>query len=423
MAKDAKGRHPAVFQKTRTGIVAERPSPDQIGPAMTATPNSASEGALLERVLRYQDILTDYTCLVAEAKELSRLLQLTCAQAARGIGIKRTKIVRYRPATGDLLIEAGIGWKPGVVGQVKLGTDVASPPGRVLQTRQPVVVSDLPNDPEFRYSPVLQDHGIVSVLNVPVAADGVVWGVLEVDSEISRHFSRSDVKFLTAMGNILGMAVQRKLLENRAEDITRKAIAEVEQQKTLMRELVHRDRNDFQLVIALLVVQKAKQPDPDVQQAFRHVLDRVGAISMAHDQLVMRPGSGTIDLAAYLQALCGNFDQRREDIRVETHCAPAELVHERAVRLGLIVNELVTNAIKHAFPSSQGTVRVEFTVDRDIEQGCLTVADDGAGMGPPRPGSSGLQLVQSLAAQIGGSVERVNPGHGTAFRISFPLVI
>jgi two-component system, sensor histidine kinase PdtaS len=390
---------------------------------MAAPPNSASEGSLLERVLRYQDILTDYTRLVAEARDLNRLLQLTCVQAARSIGIRRTKIMRYRPATGDLLIEAGIGWKPGVVGQVMLGTDVASPSGRALQTRQPVVIDDLPNDPGFRYSPVLQEHGIVSALNVPVAADGVVWGVLEVDSETPRHFSQSDVKFLTAMGNILGMAIQRKLLENRAEDIARKAVAEVEQQKTLMRELLHRDKNDFQLIMMLLVMQKAKQQDTNVRQAFRHVLDRVGAIGMAHDQLTMRPGSGTIDLAAYLQALCGNFDQRREGIRVEAHCEPAELVHERAVPLGLIVNELVTNSIKHAFPGGQGTVQVEFTVDRDIEQGCMTVADDGAGMGPPRPGSSGLQLVQSLAAQIGGSVEQVNPGQGTVFRISFPLVL
>jgi GAF domain-containing protein len=267
---------------------------------MAAPPNSASEGSLLERVLRYQDILTDYTRLVAEARDLNRLLQLTCVQAARSIGIRRTKIMRYRPATGDLLIEAGIGWKPGVVGQVMLGTDVASPSGRALQTRQPVVIDDLPNDPGFRYSPVLQEHGIVSALNVPVAADGVVWGVLEVDSETPRHFSQSDVKFLTAMGNILGMAIQRKLLENRAEDIARKAVAEVEQQKTLMRELLHRDKNDFQLIMMLLVMQKAKQQDTNVRQAFRHVLDRVGAIGMAHDQLTMRPGSGTIDLAAYL---------------------------------------------------------------------------------------------------------------------------
>ncbi|HYD67124.1 sensor histidine kinase [Azospirillum sp.] len=385
--------------------------------------SNRDDDALVARVSRYQDILTDYSRIAAEAKELGRLLQLTCVQAARGIGIKRTKIMRYRPAMGDLLVEAGVGWKPGVVGQVKLGTDIASPPGRTFQTRLPLVIDDLPNDPEFRYSPVLQEHGIVSALNVPMAADGVVWGVLEVDSEEPRHFSQSDAKFLTAMGNILGMAVQRKLLEHHAGNVARKAIADVEQQKMLMRELLHRDKNDFQLIMALLVMQQSKQQDPNVRQAFRHVLDRVAAISMAHDQLSMRPETGTIDLADYLQALCGNFDQRREGIRIETQCEHADLVRERAVPLGLITNELVTNAIKHAFPDGRGTVRVEFTVDQATEQGRLTVADNGTGMGPPRPGSAGLPLVQSLAEQVGASVRQESPGRGTVFRITFPLVV
>ncbi|MFC5355532.1 sensor histidine kinase [Azospirillum himalayense] len=390
---------------------------------MTTTPKNDPDAALLERVLRYQDILADYSRLAAEAKELGRLLQLTCVQAARGIGIKRSKIMRYRPTMGDLLIEAGVGWKPGVVGQVTLGTDVSSPPGRTLQTRQPVITDDLPNSSEVRYAPVLQEHGIVSALNTPIAVDSIVWGVIEVDSEVPRHFTQSDVQFLTAMANILGMAVQRKLQEHHTADIAKKAITEVEQQKMLMRELLHRDKNDFQMVMALLVVQEMKQSDPGVRQAFRHVMDRVSAISMAHDQLAMRPGLGTIDVAAYLQALCGNLDQRREGIHVRTACEHAELVHERAVPLGLITNELVTNAIKHAFPSGQGVVTVTFTVEREIEHGCLIVADNGVGMGPPRPGSSGLQLVRSLAAQVGGSVEQTSPGQGTMFRITVPLVV
>lgn len=236
---------------------------------------------------------------------------------ARGVGIRHTKILRYRPAIGDLLVEAGVGWKPGVVGQVTLAADIAEPPGRALQTRLPVVVEDLPNAPGFRFSAVLKEHGIVSLLNVPVVADGVVWGVLEVDSEVPRHFNQADTKFLTAMGQILGMAVQRKLLERRTEDMAKKAAAEVEQQKMLMRELVHRDKNDFQLIMALLVMQQAGQPDPNVQQAFRHVMDRVTAISMAHDHLAMRPGAGTIDLA---DELCGKLGDGLVRRRAVTRC-------------------------------------------------------------------------------------------------------
>ncbi|QCO07266.1 GAF domain-containing protein (plasmid) [Azospirillum argentinense] len=412
------------FESAVIRIAAEPLALAQVYDAMAEDPKSTQDdGAVLVRVLRYQAILTDYSRLAAEAKELGRLLHLTCVQAARGIGIKRAKIMRYRPTMGDMLVEAGVGWRPGVVGHVKTATDVGEAPGRAFQTRQPVVTEDLPNDPEIRYHPVLAEHGIISAVNVPIAVDGVVWGTLEVDSETPRHFSEIDVQFLTAMGNILGMAVQRMLQDRHVEAIAKKAIAEVEQQKTLMRELLHRDKNDFQLIMALLVTQMSKQLGPDVKQAFRHVADRVAAISMAHDQLSIRPETGTIDMGDYLQALCGNFAHRREGVQVEARCEHAELVRERAVPLGLITNELVTNAVKHAFPSGPGTVRVEFTVDHDTEQGCLTIADDGVGMGPPRPGSAGLRLVQSLAAQVGGTVQQNSPGHGTVFNITFPLVV
>ncbi|WP_207456611.1 histidine kinase dimerization/phosphoacceptor domain -containing protein [Azospirillum sp. SYSU D00513] len=397
---------------------------------MTMTPEDSHPGrsgegadaALLARLLRYQDILTDFSRLAGDAKDLAGLRHLTCLQAARGTGIGHAKLMRYRPAIGDLLIEAGVGWKPGVVGSVTLGADVASLSGRTLMTRLPTVVDDLPNDPEFRYSPILRDHGIVSALNVPVTVAGTVWGVLEVDSETPRHFSDADVKFLTSMANILGMAVQHRLAEARSEDAAARMLRETEQQRTLMRELVHRDKNDFQMIMALLLMQKRKQRDAEAIRGFAHVMDRVSAISMAHDQLAMRPDQPTIDVAAYLQALCGNLEHRSEHVRIRPALVSAELSHERAVSLGLITNELVTNAIKHAFPDGKGTVRVEFTTDPAVGEGCLTVADDGVGMGPPRPGSSGMQLTNGLARQIGGTIERIPSERGTTFQLRFLMV-
>ncbi|MBB5696450.1 GAF domain-containing protein [Muricoccus pecuniae] len=111
----------------------------------------------MARVRRYQEILTDFGRIAPQASSIDRLLQLACVQAVRGIGIAHSKIMRFRPETGDLLVVAGVGWKSGVVGHVTLGTDIASAPGRALQTREPVVIDDLPNDPEFRHPPVLRE--------------------------------------------------------------------------------------------------------------------------------------------------------------------------------------------------------------------------------------------------------------------------
>jgi two-component sensor histidine kinase len=385
--------------------------------------NLSSSDPQVERFRRFQEILVDFSRMVAEVGDLSRLLQLTTVQAARGVGIRHTKLMCYRPEEGDLLIVAGVGWNSGVVGHVTLGADVSSPAGCALQSRQAVVIADVPNDPDFRYPPVLRDHGIVSALNVPVNVDGTVWGVLEVDSEVLRHFGQADVNFLLAMGNILGSAIHYRRTVQAATTASADAIMALTQHKTLFRELLHRDKNDFQLIISILLMQQRKHQDAQAKRSFNHVIDRVSAISLAHDQLSTREGSGNIELAEYLRALCGNLDQRREEIRVQTDLDRAELTHDRAVSLGLIVNELVTNALKHAFPHDKGgMVRVTFRADANGE-GCVSASDDGVGMGPSRPNSSGIELITALTRQIGGTIAYDSSEQGTTVSIRFPLVI
>jgi two-component sensor histidine kinase/putative methionine-R-sulfoxide reductase with GAF domain len=385
-------------------------------------PEDEGMGARLERLERLQEILRDFGRLAAESRRPERLLKLACVQAAQATGVRHSKVLRYRAADGDLIVQAGAGWKPGVVGKATLGADMSSPAGRAFQTRRPVRIDDIRGMPEYGHSKLLREHGIVALLNAPVAVDGAVWGVLEVDSEDEGHFGPRESVFLSAMANILGLALQAVQERDHASGATAEARADRDRQDTLMRELMHRDKNDFQMVLSILLMQRGKHRDPDVVRSFSHVMDRVAAISTAHSQLYMRPGQGTIEVGAYLRALCGNLDRRREGVRVEVELARAEMAHERAVCVGLVANELVTNAIKYAFPEDEGTVRVSFAADDDLASGLLVVADDGVGMGPSRPGGSGLGLVEDLAQTIGGSVCRVPCERGTTFQLRFPLV-
>ena len=376
----------------------------------------------LVRTRRYGEILTDFGRMAPEASDVDRLLQLACVQAARGIGIGHSKVLRYRPESGDLLIVAGVGWKPGVVGDTSLGADVASPPGRALQTRQTVAQDDAPDDPEFRYAPVLREHGIVSLLNAPIVIDGAVWGVLEVDSETSRHFGADDTWFLSALANVLGLALHGRMSLQRASEAEASTALALAQERTLLDELRHRSKNDLQLILSMLILQKRKQTDEQARRGFDHLMNRVAAIGMAHDQLAPNKGASKVELADYLQTLCGNLGKSREDVQVETRLTRTEMPHERAVPLGLIVNELVTNALKYAFPDGRaGRIHVGFETTSGGE-GRLRVRDDGVGMGPPRPGSSGTELVKRLVHQIGGHLEREEVEPGTGFLISFPLV-
>ena len=374
------------------------------------------------RIQRYGEILADFARLAPEATSVDRLSQLACIQAARGIGIGHSKTLRHRPEAGDLLIVAGVGWKSGTVGHVALGIDLASPSGRTFQSRETVMLDDAPRDREFRYASLLRDHGIVSLLNAPISVDSVVWGVLEVDSDTQRYFGPDDVWFLSALANILGLALYGRMGLQRADEAAANTAQALTQEQMLLEELRHRSKNDLQLILSMLVMQQRKQTDEQARRGLGDIMDRVAAIGMAHDQLAPVGNVGRVELADYLQALCGNLGKRREDVRIEAHLTSARVPHERAVPLGLIVNELVTNALKYAFPDGRsGAVAVNFEVDPSGE-GHLRVCDDGVGMGVPRPGSSGAELVRRLVQQVGGQLDREEVQRGTCFTIKFPLV-
>src|SRR5690606_25695494 len=106
--------------------------------------------AKLARLLDYQRATIAFTRLAAEARPPERLMHHLAAQVARLTRVAHVKVMRYRPDHGDLLVVAGVGWKPGVVGEIGLGIDRSSPAGRALQTGSAVVIEDLPNSKEFR---------------------------------------------------------------------------------------------------------------------------------------------------------------------------------------------------------------------------------------------------------------------------------
>jgi two-component sensor histidine kinase len=378
--------------------------------------------ATLSRVLQYQRALVAFSRIVSEAMPTDRLLHHVCAHVSGVMRIKHTKVLHYRPGTGDLLIVAGVGWKPGVVGTVTLPLDNASPPGRAVQTGAPVIIDDLPHDPEFRLEPILRDHGIVSVLNVPVTMGGRPWGVLEVDAETPHCFDERDVDFLATCAHMLGTAMAWSDAEQRVLAASQARIESDAVWTALIRELQHRVKNSWQIIISFLSLQRRKADSPAGRQAFTSVMERVHAISLAHDLLSPEQGISEVEFADYLHSLCTNIDPRNGNVTVMVDAAAATLPLDRAVPAGLIVNELVTNAFKYAFDEGQpGRIAVQFTTQPDTSEACITVEDDGKGMGPQREGGLGLSLVDAFTRQLNGRLERDPVEKGTRTRLCFPL--
>ncbi|PVE20706.1 hypothetical protein DC522_30700 [Microvirga sp. KLBC 81] len=376
----------------------------------------------LKRLHEYQRALAAFSRIASEVLSTERLLHYVTAQVSRVTHIRHAKVMRYRPDKGDLLLVAGVGWKPGVVGNTTFSLDSASVAGRTMQTSAPVIIEDLPNDPEFRTPPTLREHGIVSVLNVPIRIDGRTWGVLEVDAEEPRTFDEGDVTFLTTMANILGVALLRqetqdKAAEAAAQHARQKSFAEV-----VLREFQHRVKNNLQTIISFLALQRRHASTPDDRDRFVSVMDRVHAIALAQDQLSFETGVSNVEFGDYLRALCANIDPGRDEVTIEVEAHRGALLPlDRAVAAGLIVNELVTNSLKYAFDESGGIIQVTFTMAREQGEACLAVEDNGRGMGPPRQGGLGLRLIDAFTTQLDGQVEQEPVEKGTRTCVRFPL--
>lgn len=150
----------------------------------------ADDTARGPRLQKYHRAVLDFALQALNVSELQPLQRSTeCASRAMEIG--RIKVLCRRPESGDLLVIAGVGWKPGVVGTATLPLGMRSPPGRSVETRSAVIITDLPRSDEFDYSDLLRDHGIVSLVNVPIEVHDKVWGVLEVDSSHHQRFDRT----------------------------------------------------------------------------------------------------------------------------------------------------------------------------------------------------------------------------------------
>jgi len=379
-----------------------------------------TERTALEKVRRHIRILIEVGRIAGD-NELTSFLSQVVLQVARAVEIDHVKVLQYRRRTADLLVVAGLGWADGTVGSAVLSSDMRSAPGRAFQTGEPVTIQNLYQQDEYVASPLLKEHAIISLTNVPVLIDGAAWGVLEIDSTTERDFSEDTTDFLTAVAALLGTLAGR----SSRPDKTAQLIAAVDAQKrdVLLQEMQHRVKNNFQVVLSSISLQKRRYTDLGVHRALDHVASRINAISLAHDQLAHRNDGRIVRLSDYLLALCNSIRQQAEGIEINAECDELELSIDRAVPVGLILNEAATNSIKHAFGTDGGSITVKLTGGVGYGEAYLTVSDNGKGIGDSgKGGGSGLRLIASLARQISGTVEQESSNAGTTTSLRFPLL-
>jgi two-component system, sensor histidine kinase PdtaS len=218
-------------------------------------------------------------------------------------------------------------------------------------------------------------------------------------------------QFVLALILFVLVAVGFAIVSDKLRRALEHAAAAERAKDLLLHELGHRTKNNLAMVMSVLSMQARSKDNVEIQRALEKAVARIHAIASAHEHFRAFEHKGRIEMRAYLGQLCAHLADALRDVRpiaVKVEASELYLPSEQAVALGLIVNELVTNSLKHAFPGDRaGTVRVILSSQSPLT---LLVRDDGVGCSAPKAGI-GTRLVQLLAQQLDA---RITWGHSEA---------
>jgi PAS domain S-box-containing protein len=202
--------------------------------------------------------------------------------------------------------------------------------------------------------------------------------------------------------------------------------ASLKEKEVLLKEIHHRVKNNLQIISSLLFLQTSRTEDPGVVSALSESRNRIKSMALIHERLYQSPNLATVDMGKYTRNLVSDLQHsygiEHGSVRLTLNVESISLGITEAIPCGLIINELVSNALKHAFPKGkEGEITIE--VQRgNTNQITLTVSDNGIGFPEHvdfrKSPSLGMTLVTSLVEQLGGAIELDTRG-GTAFTITF----
>jgi PAS domain S-box-containing protein len=365
---------------------------------MVATGRPAPE--VLEALCRAVESLTEGTC--------ASILLLDPATRCLRHGAAPSLSERYTAAVDGLLIGPRAG---------SCGT--------AAYRSEPVFVADIAADPLWAEHADIRDlalaHDLRACWSSPIwSSAGTVLGTFALYARQARPIAAEEERLVEQFTHIASIAIER----GRMDVDLRASLAEKE---ALLKEVHHRVKNNLQLISSLLSLQAGRIDTPAMAEQFAESRNRVRAMALVHENLYRTGSFARINMAGHIRALCAQlmraYGLQGQAVALTPQVAEVEFDLDRAVAVGLIVNELVSNALKHAFPDGRAG-RVKVRLERQ-EDGmcCLTVADNGVGLPAEleveQASTMGLQLLRMLTDQLHGSVAITHEG-GTTFTIAFP---
>jgi PAS domain S-box-containing protein len=391
--------------ESRAGVVMENGAAVRV----FGTCRDVTDRVKLHRELRHRASQQETIARLGERALTEANLQAffddTAVIIAAILNVEFVKILELVPGDAELLLRAGVGWKPDLVGRAHVSTVRGSQAGFTIAAGGPVVVENLATETRFESPTLLHDHGVVSGLSCPIAGrDGRAYGVVGAHTTKLRQFTESDVSFLTAVANVIAGAIQRRQLDQR--------------QELMIRELRHRSGNLFSQLLALFS-QTAKN-SKNLSELVPKYEARVLALANAH-RLVTEGGWKSASLMELLNILLAPYLDR-----ISFAGPNVFLEADPTFGLSMAIHELTTNASKHGSLSTRaGRVEVTWQVQRtDLGLTLLLNWKEREGPVPKRQRRSGFGsrlVTMVIERQLNGTVNMTYNRGGLDVALTVPL--
>lgn len=352
-----------------------------------------------------QQMLSDFSEFAMRSDNLDDVLQEACRLVAETLNADLAKVLEVEEGGRSALVKAGIGWKPGIVGKERILFSERSSEGYALDRGEPVISRDINDENRFEFADFLIDHGVVSLVNVPIYLPGrQPYGLLQVDSTEMRKFGDTDIQFLRTYATILGPVIDRL---HKVQSLEQAA----DTNRRLMQELQHRVKNHLSIVVSLVRARARQTTSDEARAELMAVGKRIDTLRLVHEQLYRNGMPDHLPLRPFLSqlisGLCSMHESEMGKVALNFDIEDIELAADIAVPLGLIANEFVTNSLKYAFGPEGGTISVSVGVTQERLRVCLR--DDGKGLPPVVQSAAsdtgtgtGMKLIEALAEQLGG---------------------
>lgn len=374
-----------------------------------------------EQMVRRQRALADFGDFALRSEDLGEILTEACRLVSEALGTDLGKVLEIDHEKRELLVRAGIGWKPGIVGQMRLPMGERSSETYSIDRGEPVITKDIGDEDRFDFPDFMREHGTVAIVNVPIfLPGGRAYGLFQVDSRERREFEEEDTEFLRTYTTILGPVIDRL---HKISDLQ----AALDANRHLLRELQHRIKNHIGIIASLVRMRTKQAGTQDARRELAAVGQRIETLRLVHERLYVAGTADRLPLRPFLTQLVEGLSHlhggQSGKVRLDFAVEEVELSPDAAVPLGLVVNEFVTNSLRYAFDGRGGAIKVCVEA---LEGGVIRVrlSDDGKGLpaGPGRPSApgsgTGMRIIEALARQIGAKPDWSSSG-GTTLRLEF----